>query len=79
MFEPNKILPTGEYVVVFDNRVLGRFPSLMAAQEFQSTLGRPGSRIITPNLRAKMTEEQIGTAQKTLDDWGKYDAWTKKS
>ena len=73
----SKIVPDGEYLVVLDNKLLGKLKTLDEAQKFQSTLGRPGSRIIIPNVRAKMTEDQIGRAQKTLDDWGKWDAWKR--
>jgi hypothetical protein len=50
-----RILPKGEYKVVFDNQMLGKFSSLDEAQRFQSQLGKRGSRIITPNLRKDMT------------------------
>lgn len=74
---PGKIVPDGEYLVVFDRKILGKFTTLDEAQKFQSTLGHPGSQIVRSNLRAKMTQEQIGVVQKTLDNWGKWDAWKR--
>jgi len=72
-----RLLPKGEYKVVFDGKVIGRFGSLMEAQNFQSQFGKRGSTIIAPNLRKDMTQEQIDAAQTTIDEWGKWDAWRK--
>lgn len=68
-----KIIPTGEYQVVFDGKVLGKFGSLMAAQDFQSKLGTRGSRIVAPNLRKNMSEDDIRIAQNLADNWGRKD------
>ena len=68
-----RLLPKGEYKVVLDRKVIGKFGSLMEAQNFHSTLGKRGSRIIAPNLRAKMTQDEINIAQNTIDEWGKWD------
>ena len=76
--DDKRILPRGEYRVVFDGKVVGIFGSLQEAQNFQSRLGQRGSHILHPNLRKDMTQDQINVAQMALDDWGKNDAWSKK-
>jgi len=66
---PNQfqILPKGKYTLVFDNKILGVFDSNEAAIKAQSTLGRRGSRIVPPNLRAQMSEGEIKKAESVLD------------
>lgn len=68
-----RILPKGEYKVVFDNKVIGKFNSLDEAQRFQSTLGKRGSRIIPPNLRKEMTQDQINVAKAAVESLDKWD------
>lgn len=72
-----RILPQGEYKVVFDGKVLGKFNSLDEAQRFQSELGQRGSRIIPPNLRKQMTQDQINIAEAAVESLDKWDGTNK--
>ena len=69
-----KLLPTGEYRVIFDGEVLGKFNSLAEAQRFQSTLGKRGSQIIPPNLRKQLPSDQIRTLDFEAENFGKTTA-----
>lgn len=66
-----KLLPEGIYRVVFDGVVLGKFNSLMEAQQFQSTLGKRGSQVVSPNLRNQMSGAEIKAAEYEAKNFGK--------
>ena len=67
----DKLLPEGVYRVVFDGMVLGRFNTLMEAQQFQSNLGKRGSQVVSPNLRSQMSEDEIKIAEYEAKNLGK--------
>ena len=71
-YYPNqfKIIPKGKYTVVFDGRVLGVFNSQAEAIDFQSKLGRRGTQIVPPNLREKMTDDEIQITENIAQNWG---------
>lgn len=68
-----KIIPKGKYTVIFDGKVLGQFDSQAAAIDFQTKLGMRGSRIVPPNLRKDMTDDDIRIADNIAQNWGKKD------
>lgn len=65
------LVPKGKYIVRFDGKELGTFNTLDEAQLFQSTLGHHGSVIVIPNLRDKMTQDNINIASEIAKDFTK--------
>jgi hypothetical protein len=64
--EGRHLVPRGEYIVIFDNKIQGKFETLDQAQQFMSTLGKRGAWIKVPNLRKNMSEKEIAVAETVL-------------